>query len=157
MATRPPQDHSAGSNPAPAFPIVRRGFDPEAVRDHLRQRIPEVASGIATAMRATAEYEPYGTGYPVMMCDPAMVALARRAVSDVVGPENVLDGERGMGGEDFSFVLERVPGAFLRLGTRNRAWESPKPAHSRYYMLDEDALPIGAAALAAIALNYLKS
>jgi metal-dependent amidase/aminoacylase/carboxypeptidase family protein len=106
-------------------------------------------------MRATADYEPYGTGYPVMVCDPAMVDLARRAAAEVVGEANVLEGERGMGGEDFSFVLERVPGAFLRLGTRNRSWDTPKPAHSRYYMLDEDALPIGAAALTAIALEYL--
>ena len=50
-----------------------------------------------------------------------------------------------------------APSDHKGLGARNRAWESPKPAHSRYHMLDEDALPIGAAALAAIALEYLKS
>ena len=127
------------------------------VRDHLLQRIPEVVAGIATAMRATAEYEPYGTGYPAMVCDPAMVDLARTAASTLLGPDSVLDGERGMGGEDFSFVLERVPGAFIRIGTRDRSWDTPKPAHSRFYRIDESALPTGAATLAAIALHYLHS
>lgn len=146
-------------NAIPETAVLKGTFRTSApkVRDHLQQRIPEVAAGIATAMRASAEYEPYGTGYPAMVCDPAMVDLARAAAASVVGPDAVLEGERGMGGEDFSFVLERVPGAFIRLGTRDRSWESPKPAHSRYYRIDESSLPIGTATYAATALHFLRA
>jgi amidohydrolase len=125
------------------------------VRDHLRQRIEEVAKGVASAMRASVTYEEYGTGYPPMMCDPAMVELARAAAADVLGPGAVVEGERGMGGEDFSFVLERVPGAFIRLGTRDLSWDSPKPAHSPFFQLSEAALPLGVAVMAATALRFL--
>ena len=127
------------------------------VRDHLRQRIEEVAKGVASAMRATATYEAYGTGYPPIMADPAMVDLARAAAADALGPDAVVEGERGMGGEDFSFVLERVPGAFIRLGTRDPSWDAPKPAHSPFFQLSEAALPLGVAVMAAIALRFLDS
>ena len=126
-----------------------------AVRDHLRTRIPEIAQGIAAAMRATAEYEEYGIGYPVMVCDPTMVELARGAVSDIIGPAGVVEAERTMGGEDFAFVLERVPGAFLGLGVRSPSWQEPRSAHSPRFNLDENALPFGVAAMAGVALRFL--
>jgi metal-dependent amidase/aminoacylase/carboxypeptidase family protein len=125
------------------------------VRDHLRQRIEEVAKGVAGAMRATADYEEYGTGYPPIMCDPAMVDLARAAAADVVGAQSVVEGERGMGGEDFSFVAERVPSAFIRLGTRDPSWDTARPAHSPFFDLSEAALPLGVAVMASTALRYL--
>ncbi len=131
-----------------------RASSPE-VRDHLRARIPEVAQGIAAAMRATAECEEFGTGYPVMVSDPAMVDLARAAIGETLGAANVVEAERAMGGEDFSFVLERVPGAFIRVGCRNPAWQEARPAHSPRFALDEAALPYGVAALASVALRFL--
>jgi amidohydrolase len=126
------------------------------VRDHLRQRIQETAQGVATAMRATADFEDYGVGYPPVVSDAAMVEVARAAAASVVGEAGVLESQREMGGEDFSFVLERVPGAFIRLGTHDPAWGEPKPAHSPRFQLSEEALPIGVAVLAETARRYLE-
>src|SRR5205823_689045 len=88
------------------------------VRKHIQRRIPEVASHIAQAMGATADTA-YLTGYPAMVNDPAMCELIRRAATPIIGAENVVRKGVGLGGEDFSFVLEKVPGAMLRLGTGN--------------------------------------
>jgi len=50
--------------------------------------------------------------------------------------------------------LEKVPGTFILLGTRNEKSGSIYPAHSPYFFIDEDVLPIGAAIHAAFALSY---
>jgi hippurate hydrolase len=63
-----------------------------------------------------------------------------------------------MAGEDFSYVLERIPGAMATLGTRPAGFaegEAPN-AHSNRYLLNEDALVTGAAMYAAVALRYLR-
>ena len=60
-----------------------------------------------------------------------------------------------MGGEDFSYVLERVPGCFVGLGTRNDALGASYPVHHPKFLVDEDALPIGAALHVAFALRSL--
>jgi amidohydrolase len=60
-----------------------------------------------------------------------------------------------MGGEDFAFVLQRVPGAFGFLGVRKPEWTEPRYTHSSSFDLDEDALPLGAAVLAATAMRFL--
>jgi hippurate hydrolase len=62
-----------------------------------------------------------------------------------------------MAAEDFSYVLERVPGAMVSLGTRpNGLAEADAPAgHSNRYLLEEDALPVGTALYAAVALRFL--
>jgi metal-dependent amidase/aminoacylase/carboxypeptidase family protein len=62
-----------------------------------------------------------------------------------------------MGAEDFSFDLQRVPGAMLMLGVKNPSWTDSKPAHTAQFDLDEAALPLGAAAYAAMALEFLSS
>ena len=81
----------------------------------------------------------------------------RDVVAETLGSEAALVGEPVMGGEDFSFVLERVPGAFGFIGIRNRAWEHVRVNHSPKFDMDESALPRGAAVLAATALKYLEA
>jgi metal-dependent amidase/aminoacylase/carboxypeptidase family protein len=60
-----------------------------------------------------------------------------------------------MGGEDFAYFSRRVPATLFRLGVRNDAKGIVHPIHSPQFDLDEDALPLGAATLARIALDYL--
>jgi len=50
-----------------------------------------------------------------------------------------------------------VPGAFMYLGVRDRSWKSPRPVHTSTFDLNEDALPIGVAALSQTALRFLES
>ena len=124
------------------------------VREHIRKRVPELASHIAQAMGATAETA-YLTGYPAMVNDPAMCDLIRRAAAPVIGAENIVKKSVGLGGEDFSFVLEKVPGAMFRLGTGNVSRGLTYGVHHPKFDADEEALPIGVALMAAVAMQYL--
>ncbi|MGI8856865.1 MAG: M20 metallopeptidase family protein [Thermomicrobiales bacterium] len=124
------------------------------VRDHIRRRIPELASHIAQAMGATAETA-YLTGYPAMVNDPAMCELIRRAATPIIGAEKISEKPLGLGGEDFSFVLEKVPGAMMRLGTGNVSRGLTSGVHHPKFDVDEEALPLGVALMTAIAMEYL--
>ena len=76
----------------------------------------------------------------------------------LLGEENVDEGEMVMGAEDFSYMAQAVPGAFLRLGVHNPEWgDSYYLLHRADFRLDERALPYGAAALAAAAIQWMET
>ena len=131
-----------------------RAFD-DKLFGHLEQRLREVVTGVASALRATASIE-FEMRYPTSVCDPAMADHLGASVRSLLGPDAVLPSKPEMGAEDFAFVLQKVPGAMLWLGVKNPAWPKPKPVHTATFDLDESALPIGSSAMAAVALDYLK-
>jgi amidohydrolase len=122
--------------------------------EQLEARIETVAKGVASALRAEAKIE-IQMHYPPTINNDAMVELAGGALRHL--GLDVVQGSPIMGAEDFSFVLQRVPGAMLMLGVKNPSWTDPKPAHTAQFDLDEDALPLGTAAYAAMALEFLHS
>jgi len=130
-----------------------RAYD-ETVMERLEARIEAVATGVAAALRARAEVEIH-MHYPPTVNDEAMAELAAGAVRRLGA--NVAPGSPVMAAEDFSYILQRVPGAMLMLGVRNAGWAEPKPVHTAQFDLDEEALPLGAAVYAAIALEFLRS
>ncbi len=132
-----------------------RAFD-TGVRDFMKRRIGEVAEGVAGAMRATATIE-RTDGCPSLYNHPLSVALVTEALHDLAGPEGIYEREPEMGGEDFAFLTDLVPGAMWRLGVRSRDWDEPRSLHTAGFDLDESALPLGVATLAATALRYLES
>jgi amidohydrolase len=84
-------------------------------------------------------------GTPPLLNPPGPTAIARRAAIDVVGAERVGPLETAnMGGEDFAWYLDHVPGAYIRFGARISAEIAP-PAHSSRFDFHEDALAVGAA------------
>lgn len=93
--------------------------------------------------------------YPPTVNDERMFEHVRKVAIDLVGPKNFRVVPPMMGAEDFSFYSEMVPAAFFYIGTRNETLGSTHSGHSPYFMIDEDVLPIGAAAHAAIAERYL--
>ena len=124
------------------------------VQGWIERRIGELAQGIARAMRGDAQTE-YRRGYPPVVNHELGAALVRRAAGELLGSESVVSDVPRMGGEDFSYVLQRVPGAMFRLGVQHPSWSEPRNTHSSSFDLDEDALPIGTAVMAATALDYL--
>lgn len=123
------------------------------VQDLIERRLPEVARGIAMAMRGNAEVE-YWRLYPPNINHAEGAALVRRAADDIFGAGFILEDEKQMGGEDFAFLMQRVPGAMFRLGTR-RPGSPPCSLHMSDFDLDEAALPYGTALMAGSALTYL--
>jgi amidohydrolase len=130
-----------------------RTYSP-GVQDHIEQRIAELATGMARAMRGDADVE-YSRGYPPLVNHEIGANLVKQAVKDLLGSTAVEPDSASMGGEDFAFVLQRVPGAMFRLGVRSPDWPEPRSTHSAGFDLDERALPIGTAVMAATALNFL--
>ncbi|MEW6684825.1 MAG: amidohydrolase [Candidatus Edwardsbacteria bacterium] len=127
-----------------------------AVREKMPQMIEKIIAGITRASDAKYELQ-YLWGYPPLFNDLKMIDLARQSAISLFGKKAILEIVYPlMGAEDFTYFLQKVPGALLRLGTRNKAKGVIYPWHHPKFNIDEDVLPIGAALLAKIALDYLK-
>jgi hippurate hydrolase len=123
----------------------------------LTKLVPRLISDIASAHGLTADVE-YATEYPVTVNDDAEAAFAGQTIETVFGAGR---GETARfpitGAEDFSFVLEQVPGAFVFLGAVP-AGRDPLTAptnHSAVAVFDDAALPEGTALYAELALRRL--
>jgi amidohydrolase len=130
-----------------------RTFDDDT-RRLLARRIPVLVQGIAAAMQGSAEVD-YTFGYPTLVNDRAMSDLVRAVARDLVPPDKLLDIEPGMGAEDMSYFLQKAPGCFFRVGSRNEARGLIYGHHHPRFDIDEDALPVGVAALTALTLRFL--
>jgi len=87
-------------------------------------------------------------GPPPIVNPPEAAAWARTATVAVLGQQALTPlGTLNMGGEDFAYYMERIPGCFLRIGAREAGGE-PIPAHSARFYAAEESLFIGAAVLA---------
>lgn len=120
------------------------------VREQLRKAVARIATSIAELHGAEVSVE-IRSGTPPLTNTPAMTKLARKAAAEVVGPENVTRLRiANMGGEDFAYFLEQVPGCYVRFGSQVPGRQG-FPAHSSRFDFDEEALPTGAAFLATVA------
>ena len=118
-----------------------RSFAPE-VRDLLERRISEIARAVAEAHQVSAVLT-YTRGYPPTVNTESEAELAAAAAAEVVGEDRV---DRAvapaMGAEDFAYMLERKPGAYIFMGV---ARDDGTPLlHSPNYDFDDEALPYGA-------------
>jgi amidohydrolase len=119
------------------FSATIRSFDPE-VRQTLRRRITEIVEGHARAYNVTAALD-YDWGYPATVNHPAETSFAVAVARDVVGDQVDGNWHRDMSSEDFSYMLEARPGAYLYLGT------GPGPGlHSATMDFNDEVAPIGA-------------
>jgi amidohydrolase len=78
------------------------------------------------------------------------------AMENLLGPGQVFEAPKLMAAEDFAIMAQAAPGCFLRLGVHNPAWTERAFVHTPTFRLDEDALPVGSAALVASALAWLE-
>lgn len=123
------------------------------VRAHLLKRIPQVCQGVAGAMGGQAEVE-LELGPPPFVNDDEWVERVRRCGETLLGKENVVDlAIPSMGAEDFSFVKEKAPGVFVRLGCRTPGGPYGS-LHSPTFYTDRKALATGILTLAGIALDF---
>jgi amidohydrolase len=111
------------------------------------------ALGIADALGGRGELE-LRYGYPPVLNDEGVTALARDAALEVLGADSIAHCEPMMSAEDFAFYQRKVPGCFVWLGA---ALNPPREHHHSDFDIDERILPRGAALLAACALHFLRS
>jgi amidohydrolase len=95
-------------------------------------------------------------GLPPVINHPLAARIARKAAKKIVGTEGVVKQRHpSLGGEDFAYFLQKVPGCLVRFGAGHP--DLPNiPAHSPYFDFDENVLPIGAAFLAQAAWQTLQ-
>ncbi|KAH7835976.1 hypothetical protein Vadar_031630 [Vaccinium darrowii] len=126
--------------------------------NQLLKRIEQVIVEQARVFRCLATvdfFEKEYTIYPPTVNNEKMYEHVRKVAVDLVGAENFRVVPPMMGAEDFSFYSEVVPAAFFYVGIKNETLGSIHSGHSPHFMIDEDVLPVGAAAHAAIAERYL--
>jgi hippurate hydrolase len=118
-----------------------------AVQDLLERRLSELCTAIALGFGATATVQ-YERIYPATVNSPAEAMFACDVAASLVGPENVVrDLEPSLGAEDFSFMLQVKPGAYLRLG---QGGEGSCMLHNSRYDFNDEILPLGSALHASI-------
>jgi hippurate hydrolase len=129
----------------------------EETRARARAGVRRVAEGIAAAHDAGVEVD-LQAGYPVTINDPDFAHFVLGTARSLVGRERVIEMAAPiMGAEDFSYVLQQVPGAMAFLGGRPPGIdpETAPKNHSNLVVFDEDAMPIGVALYAAVAIRHL--
>lgn len=140
-----------------------RTYD-EAVRGMLKERITQIAQGIATAFRATAEVE-FGSGCPALVNDASLCSAVTKYLKDLLGAHGALSAteldpggksSRGGGSEDFAYVSQRVPSLMLALAAGEPDKGYPYSQHHPKVKFDESVLSTGSAIFAWTAMRYLE-
>jgi amidohydrolase len=127
-----------------------RSFESK-IKDVAKQRLKEIAEGTAKAMGGSIEFS-YQDGYPPVINDEAMAEFTLQVARRTLGEASVVPIDPVMGGEDFAYYLQKVPGAFFFLGAGDGM---EFPHHHPAFDIDEKALPLGTLLMTNLAMEYL--
>ena len=130
----------------------------ERARERAHDGLRRVAVNIAAAHLCDAEVT-IRRGYPVTVNDAGFVDFAQGVATDLLGAVNYIDRPAPiMGAEDFSYVLQRIPGCLMFLGVMPEGHDGHDhvaPCHSNRMLLNEDCMAIGIAMHASVAHRFL--
>lgn len=124
----------------------------------IREAMRRVSENIARAMRCEAvlEDQPGDPDYPATVNTPECWETAKTVAAEFISRSDIHEISPVMGGEDFAFYLEKVPGCFVALGIRNDAIGANHFVHTPFFKVDEEALPLGTAMHVGFALRSLE-
>ena len=131
-----------------------RTYAPE-VRDAVERRMDEIVAGITSAGGGSYELV-YDRGTPATINDPALAERMAPTLARVVGSDKVRVLDPVMGGEDFAYFANEVPGFFFRLGMVAPGVESGGH-HTPTFQADDSSVPVGMRAMSNLLLDYLRS
>ncbi len=146
------QTDSTAHNVIPQTVVLKgtvRAMDP-AVQDFAERRVREIAEGTAATLGAKADVD-YRRGYPVTVNAPENTAFAAEVARGISGNVDT-DTPPLMGAEDFSFMLNERPGAYIFVGNGDTAM-----VHHPAYNFDDDAIPFGSSWYAGMVEARLKA
>lgn len=118
-----------------------RTFNP-TIREEIETKLTQLAVKIADAWNVNIDFK-YTKYYAPTINNPEVVRNVRKLIECFMPSLNVKYDVMTMGAEDFSFVLQKVPGAYIFIGSKNEAKNLSSPHHSPYFNFDEDALMVG--------------
>jgi len=130
------------------------------VLDLIEKRMKEVAEHTCAAFEARCEFS-FTRNYPPTINSAAEADFARRVMSDIVGPANVLAQEPTMGAEDFAYMLQAKPGAYCFISNGDGAHramghgEGPCTLHNPNYDFNDDLIPLGGTYWVQLATRWL--
>lgn len=117
------------------------------IREQIMSSITRIVDAAGILHNAEVSVD-FTMGYPSVINTLEESEIAKAAVKNIIGDKALVDSQfASMGGEDFSYYLEKIPGCLVRLGAQKDGLEGI-PAHSSTFDFDENALGIGAAFLA---------
>jgi carboxypeptidase Ss1 len=127
----------------------------EETRKRAKTKVASVASGVCSAFGARAQVEFEEDAYPVTVNDEKVTSRVAELLRTMPGTRVKMI-MPVLGGEDFSRFMQKAPGTFYFLGTRNPAKGCIYPNHSSKFKVDEDVLKLGAASLAMLAAEFTR-
>lgn len=127
----------------------------EETRNRVERRMREILDGITRAGGGSYEME-YRRSAPATLNDPALAARMRPTLERVLGARNVLLVDPTMGGEDFAYFANEVPGFYFRLGVLKPGTTSGG-LHTPTFRADDSAIPVGMRAMANLVADYLRT
>ncbi len=125
-------------------------------RDGIIEQMERILKGITAAHGATYEME-YRKTYPSILNDRKLIDATLPSFRRIVGEKNVIELIPGMGGEDFSYFAQVVPGFYFRLGVANEEKGMTYGGHTPMYDCDEESIKTGVAVMAAAVCDFLDS
>lgn len=132
-----------------------RSFKKE-VHDQLVKRIEELAGGIAASMNCTAKTI-WIMSDPPLVNDAAVTNVVAEAARQLLPDHTVDSDHQSMGSEDMAYILEKIPGCYVFLGSMNQEKNLVYGHHHPKFDFDEDVLPVAAALVTACTLRLLES
>jgi amidohydrolase len=114
----------------------------ESLCKFLMEELEKTVKGITEGMGAGYRLK-YIHGYPTLRNDPEMTAYVQRIAESLIGASNIKTCKPNLGGEDFSYFLQKVPGAMFFLGTHGPDSGPPISNHDPRFNPDERAIPLG--------------
>jgi len=129
-----------------------RTLDPN-VRAQVESRLQDFVTAQAQSFQLQADIV-YERKYPVLVNHERQTARAREVAARLLGDDNVVTRGPVMGSEDFAYMLERCPGAYVRLGN-GLGQDGGCMVHNPLYDFNDRALPVGAAFWVSLAQSYL--
>ncbi len=124
------------------------------VREYVLERLKEVIHNTCQMYGATYELE-IKKGYPPLVNNYRETARIRNVAESIVGKNQVIEIDPLMGGEDFAYYLEKIPGTFCFIGSGDKARGITAPHHHPKFDIDEAALKVGVEVIVSGALQYL--
>ena len=132
-------------------PFLRGGAE-ELADGLVEQLIRDVVQATGAAVDVK-----YTRGFPPVINDRLAASVVASGASTALGPDRVVEAEVSMGGEDFAFYLEHVPGAMIRLGTGIPGFDGKMDIHQAHFDVDERCIGYGIRTMVQTATQALVS
>jgi amidohydrolase len=128
----------------------------EEWRFKVHENIRGIAKMIALKYKCEIECR-VEIGYPYLINDSQITKTCSSAAKEYLGAEKIETLDLRMASEDFSYYSQKAPSCFFRLGTRNKEKGITSPVHTSTFDIDENAIEIGAGAMAYLSISLLNS